>query len=77
MSLLSADSPAVPRIGLPAYAWGRECERGDTSGPVGTSFPSGIALGATFNVSAVNLVARATAIEVRGNYGASEPDQNN
>jgi beta-glucosidase len=67
VSLLQDASPAIPRIGLPAYEWARECERGDTSGPSGTSFPSGIALGATWNSTLVFLVAHETAVEARAN----------
>lgn len=66
--LLQAASAAIDRIGLPAYTWSRECERGDTSGKTGTSFPSGIALGMTWNASLVNQVAHYTAIEARANY---------
>ncbi len=65
VSLLAAGSPPVARIGLPGYNWAEECERGATSAPVGTSFPSGIALGSTWNASLVWAVAHATAIEVR------------
>lgn len=68
VSLLSAGSPAIDRIGLPSYNWASECERGDSSGPTGTAFPSGIALGSTFNESLVNAVAFATAVETRANY---------
>ena len=66
VSLLSAAAPAVPRIELPAYQWAHECERGDTNGR--TAFPSGIALGTSFNATLVQLVAHATAIEVRAGY---------
>jgi hypothetical protein len=38
VALLSADSPALPRLSLPAYSWGRECERGDGNGPLATSY---------------------------------------
>jgi beta-glucosidase len=68
VALLSASSPAIPRLGLPAYNWATECERGDSSGPSGTAFPSGIALGSTFNATCVELVAFATAVETRANY---------
>lgn len=73
VALLSASAPAIDRIGLPAYNWASECERGDSSGRTGTAFPSGIALGSTFNDTLVNAVAFATAVEVRANndvYGS-------
>lgn len=67
ISLLSAASPAIDRISLPSYNWAHECERGDTSGATGTAFPSGTALGSSFNAALVEAVAHATAIEVRAN----------
>ena len=70
-SLLQHDSAAVPRLGLPAYEWGRECERGDASGPTGTAYPTPLALAAAFDVRMVDEVARATALEVRGNVNAA------
>ena len=67
VSLLQVSQPSVERIGLPGYDFGRECERGDTSGKVGTAYPTGSALGGTFDVELVHAIAVATAIEVRGN----------
>ena len=67
VSLLRTNQPAIDRIGLPGYNFGRECERGDTSGPLGTAYPTGIALGGTFDIEIIYAVAVATAIEVRGN----------
>ena len=67
VSLLGVNQPAIERVGLPGYHFGRECERGDTSGPLGTAYPTGIALGGTFDIELVYAIAVATAIEVRGN----------
>lgn len=75
-SLLSAGSAAVPRISLPGYRWGRECERGDASGKLGTAYPCGLALAASFDPALVRAVAMQTAIEVRGNVN-SEPKGSN
>jgi beta-glucosidase len=69
-SLLSASSAAVPRIELPQYRWGRECERGDVSGPTGTAYPCGMALAASFDPDLVYEVAAQTALEVRGNVNS-------
>ena len=55
--------PLDPRCCAPCA---RQCERGDGDGPIGMSFPSGVALGSTFNASLVTQVAYATAVEVRG-----------
>jgi beta-glucosidase len=70
-ALLQHNSAAVPRLGLPSYEWGRECERGDASGPAGTAYPTPLALAAAFDVRMVDEVARATALEVRGNVNAA------
>eukprot|EP00928_Gymnodinium_smaydae_P081459 TRINITY_DN64981_c0_g1_i1.p1 TRINITY_DN64981_c0_g1~~TRINITY_DN64981_c0_g1_i1.p1 ORF type:complete len:792 (-),score=78.24 TRINITY_DN64981_c0_g1_i1:171-2546(-) len=76
-SLLDANAAAVPRLGLPGYRWHRECERGDVSGKLGTAYPCGAALGASFDVELVEEIAFQTAVEVRGNansessFGAS------
>eukprot|EP01052_Picozoa_sp_SAG31_P030405 SAG31_NODE_3116_length_4658_cov_2.625576_3_plen_164_part_00 len=67
VSLLQVSQPAIDRVGLPAYNFGRECERGDTSGALGTAYPTGLALGGSFDVELVHAIAVATAIEVRGN----------
>lgn len=65
VALLNAESPAIDRIKLPAYSFAHECERGDSGARSATSFPSGVALGSTFNRSLVYAVAHATAIEAR------------
>jgi beta-glucosidase len=76
VSLLEAAQPAIPRLLLPAYSMGRECERGDTSGSSGTTFPSGAALAASWNEVLVFEVARLTAVEVKGNAN-SDPKRSN
>jgi hypothetical protein len=49
--------PKIERVGLPSYNFGRECERGDTSGKLGTAYPTGLALGGTFDVELVHAIA--------------------
>ena len=71
VSLLQVSQPAIERVGLPAYNFGRECERGDTSGALGTAYPTGLALGGSFDVELVHAIAVATAIEVRGNVNTA------
>lgn len=70
--LLQVSQPKIARVGLPAYNFGRECERGDTSGGLGTAYPTGLALGGTFDVELVHAIAVATAIEVRGNVNGAD-----
>jgi len=65
---LQAGAPGAPRIGLMPYNWGHECERGDVSSTLGTCFPQSMGLAASFNITLLNLVGRATADEVRANY---------
>jgi beta-glucosidase len=67
VSLLQVSQPRIERVGLPSYNFGRECERGDVSGKLGTTYPTGLALGGTFDVELVHAIAVATAVEVRGN----------
>lgn len=66
-------APGAPRIGLGPYRFDQECERGAvTSGvnkrPLGTGFPTPLALGGTFNLSLIAAVARVSATEVRAYY---------
>ena len=65
VSLLQVSQPSVERIGLPGYDFGRECERGDTSGKLGTAYPTGLALAGAFDVELVHAIALATALEVQ------------
>ena len=74
-------STAIPRLGLPAWAWGIDMAHGITNPPLApgpqscahcvggrcpTLWPSGPALGASWNASAWAAMGRATAMEVRG-----------
>jgi hypothetical protein len=72
VSLLDSGAPAIDRISLPGYRWGRECERGDASGKLGTAYPTGLALAASFDSDLVEEIAFQTAIEVRGNVNHGE-----
>ena len=65
VSLLQVNQPRIERVGLPAYNFGRECERGDTSGKLGTAYPTGLALAGAFDVELVHAIALATALEVQ------------
>jgi beta-glucosidase len=67
---MGASPPAIARIGLPAFSYARECERGDTSGPRGTAYPSGAGLAASWDAELVASVASATAVEARANSNA-------
>ena len=70
-SLLNFMSPAIPRLGVPAFAFEAECQRGLRKPAAGTSvtpFPSGVGQTASWNVSLVNAIGAATAVQVRANF---------
>ena len=68
-SLLSFLNPPIPRLGLPAFSFGTECQRG-VRGPAApvVPFPSGAAQSAAFNVSLVAAIGRATALQARASF---------
>jgi beta-glucosidase-like glycosyl hydrolase len=66
-------APGAPRLGLGPYRYDEECMRGAvTSGvssrPLGTGFPTLLALSGTFNVTLLAAVAAVGAKEVRSYY---------
>lgn len=74
-------APGAPRVGLGPYRYDEECMRGAvTSGvserPLGTGFPTLLALGGTFNVSLLAQVAYVGALEVRAYYNIDRRAQN-
>lgn len=71
-------SPAVPRLGIPAYNWWNECLHGvGRSGDKVTVFPQAIGLAATFNPPALEKTARIISDEARAIYNAAKgtPDE--
>ncbi len=48
-SQLRFDSPAIERLGIPAYNWWNEALHGVARGGTATSFPQAIGLAATFD----------------------------
>lgn len=68
-ALLSFHSPALPRLGLPAFGFEAECQRGVRfpAAPV-APFPSGAAQTAAFNASLVFAIGRATATQARASF---------
>lgn len=65
ISQLGHDAPAIERLGLPRYNYWNEALHGVMTGQA-TSFPSPIALGATWNPDLVLRVASAISDEARG-----------
>jgi len=68
MSQLVYASPAIDRLGIPAYAWGSESLHGIAYAGVATVFPQSIGLGATWDPSLIRRVADAISDEGRAKY---------
>ncbi|MHB9293999.1 beta-glucosidase [Hollandina sp. SP2] len=68
VSQLSYTSPAIERLGIPAYNWWNECLHGVARSGIATVFPQAIALAATFDEGFVREVATAISDEARAKY---------
>jgi len=68
MAQLVYDSPAIDRLGLPAYNWGNECLHGVAQAGLATVFPQSIGLGATWDTRLIHRVAEAISDEGRAKY---------
>ncbi len=68
MAQLVYDSPAIERLGIPAYNWGNECLHGVAQAGVATVFPQSIGLGATWDTDLIHSVADAISDEARAKY---------
>ena len=68
MAQLVYDSPAIERLGIPAYNWGNECLHGVAQAGVATVFPQSIGLGATWDTELIHTVADAISDEARAKY---------
>ncbi|NBP67231.1 MAG: glycoside hydrolase family 3 protein [Cytophagia bacterium] len=65
------NSPAIPRLNIPAYNWWNEALHGVGRGGVATVFPQAIGLGATFDEDLAYRVSSAISDEARALYNAS------
>jgi len=68
MGQLVYTSPAIERLGIPAYEWANECLHGVAQAGVATVFPQSIGLGATWDVALIQRVAGAISDEARAKY---------
>lgn len=68
MAQLVYNSPAIDRLGIPAYAWGNECLHGVAYAGVATVFPQAIGMGASWDPDLVHTVAEAISDEARAKY---------
>ena len=67
-SQMRYDSPAIERLGIPAYNWWNECLHGVARSGAATVFPQAIGMAATFNTELINQVATAISDEARAKY---------
>ena len=65
VGILSMDSPAVERLGIPAFHWWSESLHGYARSGLCTVFPQGIAMAATFDKDLERRVADAISTEAR------------
>ena len=70
-SQLRYDSPAVERLGIPAYNWWNEALHGVARAGTATSFPQAIGMAATFDDGLLQKVADTVATEGRAKYNAA------
>lgn len=77
-SQLRYDSPAIPRLGIPAYNWWNEALHGVARAGVATMFPQAIAMAAAFDAPLMEEVGHVTGVEGRAKYNeaSSRGDRN-
>ena len=61
-------SPAIERLGIPAYNWWNECLHGVARAGTATVFPQAIGMAATFDEDLLYEVAKVTSDEARAKY---------
>ena len=69
-SQLRYDSPAIERLGIPAYNWWNEALHGVARGGTATSFPQAIGMAAMFDEALVEALGDVAATEGRAKYNA-------
>lgn len=70
-SQLLADSPAIERLGVPAYHWWNECLHGVARAGRATVFPQAIGLAAAFDPDLMRRIGEAISDEARAKYHAA------
>ncbi len=68
MSQLLHESPAIERLGIPAYNWWNECSHGVARYGLATVFPHAIAHAATFDVDMVARIGEIVSDEARAKH---------
>ena len=67
-SQLRYDSPAIPRLDIPAYNWWNEALHGVARAGTATSFPQAIAMAAMFDDELLQRLGDVSATEGRAKY---------
>src|SRR5215472_6675049 len=67
-SQMLSDSPAIERLGVPAYNWWNECLHGVARAGVATVFPEPIGMAATWDPGLIHRVATAISDEARAKH---------
>lgn len=62
------ESPAIPRLGIPAYNWWNECLHGVARAGIATVFPQAIGLAAMWNQKRMHEIAVAVSDEARAKH---------
>lgn len=76
ISMMTNGSPAIERLGIPAYNWWNEALHGVGRSGTATVFPQAIALAATFDDKGVNESFDMVSDEARVKYNRSVRDNN-
>jgi len=71
VSQMMYDSPAIERLGIPAYNWWNECLHGVARAGRATVFPQAIGMAATFDDEMLLRVSTAVSDEARAMYHAA------
>ncbi len=69
-SQLRYDSPAIERLGIPAYNWWNEGLHGVARGGTATMFPQAIGIAAAFDEELTERIAKIIGTETRAKYNA-------
>ncbi len=65
-------SPAIPRLGVPAYNWYNEALHGVARNGLATIFPQAIGMAATFDPELIEQMAEAVSTEARAKFAVSQ-----
>lgn len=67
-SQIVMDSPAIKRLGIPAYHWWNECIHGVARAGKATQFPVSVALAASWDPELIHLMSSAVGDEMRAKH---------